>query len=71
MLVFPNLVFYVVYSDILRPPAADRRFIRRDRAIASLNGGRAFTAQQFFFSLYLLLVSFCFYAWFWTHGGQL
>ncbi|MGR9014285.1 MAG: RDD family protein [Gammaproteobacteria bacterium] len=35
-----------------------------------LNAGEAFTAQQFFFPLYLLLVSFFFYAWFWTHGGQ-
>jgi len=35
-----------------------------------LNGGEAFSAQQFFFPLYLLLVSFFFYAWFWTHGGQ-
>jgi len=35
-----------------------------------LNGGQAFTAQQFFFPLYLLLISFLFYAWFWTHGGQ-
>jgi uncharacterized RDD family membrane protein YckC len=35
-----------------------------------LNAGKAFTAQQFFFPLYLLLVSFFFYAWFWTHGGQ-
>ncbi len=35
-----------------------------------LNAGQAFTAQQFFFPLYLLMVSFLFYAWFWTHGGQ-
>lgn len=35
-----------------------------------LNAGQAFTAQQLFFPLYLLLVSFFFYAWFWTHGGQ-
>ena len=35
-----------------------------------LNAGEAFTARQFFFPLYLLLVSFFFYAWFWTHGGQ-
>jgi uncharacterized RDD family membrane protein YckC len=35
-----------------------------------LNGGEAFTSQQFFFPVYLLLVSFLFYAWFWTHGGQ-
>jgi len=35
-----------------------------------LNAGQAFTARQFFYPLYLLLVSFFFYAWFWTHGGQ-
>jgi uncharacterized RDD family membrane protein YckC len=35
-----------------------------------LNAGEAFTSQQFFFPVYLLLVSFLFYAWFWTHGGQ-
>ena len=36
-----------------------------------LNAGEAFiSAQQFFYPLYLLLVSFLFYAWFWTHGGQ-
>lgn len=35
-----------------------------------LNAGEAFTNQQFFFPIYLLLVSFFFYAWFWTHGGQ-
>ncbi|TAK63582.1 RDD family protein [Methylobacter sp.] len=35
-----------------------------------LNAGEAFTDQQFFFPIYLLLVSFFFYAWFWTHGGQ-
>jgi uncharacterized RDD family membrane protein YckC len=34
------------------------------------NGGQAIPAQQFLFPLYLLLVSFFFYAWFWTHGGQ-
>jgi uncharacterized RDD family membrane protein YckC len=34
------------------------------------NGGKAFSAQQFLFPLYLVLVSFFFYAWFWTHGGQ-
>jgi uncharacterized RDD family membrane protein YckC len=35
-----------------------------------LNKGEAFTAQQFFYPLYLLIISFLFYAWFWTHGGQ-
>lgn len=35
-----------------------------------LNAGQAFTAKQFFYPIYLLVVSFFFYAWFWTHGGQ-
>ena len=35
-----------------------------------LNAGKAFTSDQFFFPLYLLTVSFVFYGWFWTHGGQ-
>ena len=35
-----------------------------------LNAGEAFTTQQFFYPLYLLIISFLFYAWFWTHGGQ-
>lgn len=34
------------------------------------NGGKAFTNQPIFYPLYLLTVSFCFYGWFWTHGGQ-
>jgi len=34
------------------------------------NSGRAFTAEQYFFPLYLLAVSYVFYGWFWTHGGQ-
>ena len=33
------------------------------------NSGQAF-AGQYFFSLYLLGISYLFYAWFWTHGGQ-
>jgi uncharacterized RDD family membrane protein YckC len=35
-----------------------------------LNAGEAFSAKQFFYPIYLLVVSFFFYAWFWTHGGQ-
>jgi uncharacterized RDD family membrane protein YckC len=35
-----------------------------------LNSGEAFTAKQFFYPIYLFVVSFFFYAWFWTHGGQ-
>lgn len=38
--------------------------------ILPFNAGQAFKAQQFFYSLYLLTVSFIFYGWFWTHGGQ-
>ena len=34
------------------------------------NRGEAFSSSQWFYPLYLLLVSFIFYAWFWTHGGQ-
>lgn len=35
-----------------------------------INAGKAFTSQQFFYPVYLLVVSFVFYGWFWTHGGQ-
>jgi len=34
------------------------------------NNGVAFSPEQIFYPLYLLLISFIFYAWFWTHGGQ-
>ena len=40
-------------------------------AIAVLiNSGEAFEQGNPLFTLYLLLVSFLFYGWFWTHGGQ-
>lgn len=35
-----------------------------------VNGGEAFSRQQIYFPLYLFFVSFGFYGWFWTHGGQ-
>lgn len=38
--------------------------------ILPLNAGQAFSSEQTFFPAYLLLVSFLFFAWFWTHGGQ-
>ncbi|KAF3977947.1 MAG: RDD family protein [Methylococcales symbiont of Iophon sp. n. MRB-2018] len=38
--------------------------------ILPFNQGEAFTSSQFFFPLYLLAISFLFYGWFWTHGGQ-
>ena len=34
------------------------------------NSGTAFSSSQVFFKAYLLIVSFIFYGWFWTHGGQ-
>jgi uncharacterized RDD family membrane protein YckC len=38
--------------------------------VLPLNAGEAFTARQIVYPLYLLIVSFLFYGWFWTHGGQ-
>lgn len=35
-----------------------------------LTGGEAVQAGNPFFSTYILLVTFLFFAWFWTHGGQ-
>lgn len=35
-----------------------------------LNNGQAFERDQLFYPLYLMTVSFFFFAWFWTHGGQ-
>lgn len=38
-----------------------------------LNGGEAITSQHALFPflvIYWFLISFVFYAWFWTHGGQ-
>jgi len=38
--------------------------------IVALNGGEAIGHGNPFFIAYLLLLSFAFYGWFWTHGGQ-
>ncbi len=38
--------------------------------IVAVNGGQAISTGNPFFSAYLILVSFLFYGWFWTHGGQ-
>ncbi len=32
--------------------------------------GRAFQSHDFFYTVYLILISFLFLGWFWTHGGQ-
>lgn len=34
------------------------------------NAGQAFSSKQFLFPVYLLFISFIFFGWFWTHGGQ-
>lgn len=34
------------------------------------NSGEAFSSSQYFFPIYLLTISFLFFGWFWTHGGQ-
>nr|WP_087148479.1 RDD family protein [Crenothrix polyspora] len=34
------------------------------------NAGEAFTSSQIFYPVYLSIISFVFYGWFWTHGGQ-
>jgi uncharacterized RDD family membrane protein YckC len=38
--------------------------------ILPFNGGAAFSTQQIVYPIYLLIISFLFYGWFWTHGGQ-
>jgi uncharacterized RDD family membrane protein YckC len=34
------------------------------------NAGQAFSSGQFAYPVYLLVISFLFYGWFWTRGGQ-
>jgi uncharacterized RDD family membrane protein YckC len=38
--------------------------------VLPINNGEAFSSSQLAYPLYLIAVSFCFYGWFWTHGGQ-
>jgi uncharacterized RDD family membrane protein YckC len=38
--------------------------------ILPFNAGIAFNREQFLYPVYLIVVSFLFYGWFWTHGGQ-
>jgi len=38
--------------------------------VLPLNSGEAFSSSQFLYPIYLFTVSFIFYGWFWTHGGQ-
>ncbi|MBL1263293.1 RDD family protein [Methylomicrobium sp. RS1] len=39
-------------------------------AILPFNSGHAFRPDQYFYPAYLIDVSFLFFGWFWTHGGQ-
>ena len=38
--------------------------------ILPFNDGEALVSGQILYPLYLLLVTFLFFGWFWTHGGQ-
>lgn len=38
--------------------------------ILPFNAGQAFNPQHWFYPFYLFTISFIFYGWFWTHGGQ-
>ncbi|HSS65544.1 MAG TPA: RDD family protein [Gammaproteobacteria bacterium] len=38
--------------------------------VLPLNRGQAFAPQNPLYSVYLLVVSFFYFGWFWTHGGQ-
>lgn len=38
--------------------------------VLPLNRGHAFSSENLYYPFYLLIVSFLFYGWFWTHGGQ-
>jgi uncharacterized RDD family membrane protein YckC len=38
--------------------------------ILPFNSGHAFRPDQYFYPVYLIGVSFLFFGWFWTHGGQ-
>jgi uncharacterized RDD family membrane protein YckC len=38
--------------------------------ILPFNAGIAYSKEQFLYPVYLVFVSFLFYGWFWTHGGQ-
>lgn len=38
--------------------------------LLALNEGKAVEPDQWFYTVYLVFVSFVFFGWFWTHGGQ-
>ncbi len=38
--------------------------------VLPFNSGEAFSSSSIIFPFYLMAVSFFYYGWFWTHGGQ-
>ncbi len=38
--------------------------------VLPFNSGKALTSDQYLYPVYLFVVSFVFFGWFWTHGGQ-
>ncbi len=68
MLHTPNLLrrFAAIFYDLLLLLSV---LFVATALILPFNAGQAFT-QHWLYSLYLLIVSFIFYGWFWTHGGQ-
>ncbi len=69
MLHIPNLIrrFAAILYDLLLLVSV---LFVATALILPFNAGRAFEAQHIFYPLYLLTISFIFYGWFWTHGGQ-
>lgn len=56
----------IVYDSLLLVAV----FFFATAILLPFNGGKAIDSQQIFYPCYLLAVAFCFYGWFWTHGGQ-
>jgi len=58
----------VIFYDLLLLVAI---FFFATAILLPFNSGEAATASQLiYYRLYLLIISFVFYGWFWTHGGQ-
>ncbi len=68
MLHTPNLLrrFAAIFYDLLLLLSV---LFMATALILPFNAGQAFTSNPFYL-LYLFIVSFVFYGWFWTHGGQ-
>jgi uncharacterized RDD family membrane protein YckC len=60
-------LFAAIFYDLLLLTAS---LFFATAILLPLNGGEAFNQHHLFYPPYLLSVSFIFYGWFWTHGGQ-